>query len=1215
MVHKSQYFPPRLHPYFNNDDYDPLMPQFERDYLDAYILQRCYVNGQIIKLPTLSEQLIQELKRFQNNSLMQHTMDTSVAPWLMLEVMYMYMENAFIIQPSTIPTAGNGLFLRPGQSLSPGIFLPYSGTVQVNDAMTPQILLANDKLLCIRPSVYLDGSVSTVFPITGSTYPPYIAMANEKVCHNMFEINRGKIIDCGMVVFASPVSGSPTAPTEVFVLYSPLTNSTSALLEEPSHRTMIKLQTLMDLYEHMDDCVYGLKCYTPDFRAHVKSKVRQLLKNEVDINLYRVMARRKSSEDVDTVFNYVQACVAVVDGRFLEYLTQVHPKFMKSVSSQSIYRVPFTTNTKRGQLYLPVALLFQISTQFYYGNYNDPIRKAIILQQGHTHHRNMIHVMFANNQIVTTAKSKHMSKFLASHGVLDFQSTRFSIEDLNYETDDDDSTGTSTDDSDHDVASDDEVPPLLSPSRTSVSDTTRASPTRLSPVPITASITAPTVALPTQLHCNPPPVSVARQESVTDEPSTPLTHATYRDNLRQDMRSILLEDGHLPIAPRYERQKQYRENQKQYREYGNRTKNYDDEDSQSFSNHTNHRSSVSTQEIEPGLKDYDPTTLPNTLKEALRWVGQNKLPYTEYVREQDGQLGRFSGHHLVKNHLDLNSQSTLYNDVMVLSTNLLTFWSVDFTTYHKIDKIKMDFSLNDRAKIQHSTETYDGSGCFYSYIGRIFQHFYQHRLPYVYLYDILSKGTDLRGRALIEWQEQIQSVNSSLVHEDITYSILRSPSLPCYQMCDIVEMIVDLIVFRVLIFGQVKNKTSMKQELFTLKLVSNIHPPSVTYDGILKLAQTVIRTFRLFINDDNAVQELVKILTKCIWNTGNDYAQISVDFNFNVSQRVQAVGRDAGATFHAMSRAEKNIEIFTVIEKYCKELQDLIRQSIHQSQGLAITSPPTPTHSSVPTSKSYPSSSFRPRGVPSPNFKRVHVHSAMMQATPANHSEELHRMFNPTIHSTQSHHLHIGNRVDCTLHDVHAFAQARIMAQLLDDQSDELPEGALFLQSDDSEEPTIHVQVAHVHDLEATSQSKQVIDTKYTVDKVPFMGNCSLCGERKHDANHCRVKSYEDPNKVNLANFTYHTDEILHDKLQKAHEFGFLRGATQDEIKWVVDKIRELRQARTLLYSQPPTNRYPSNSYSPRTPPRSNSPYGYNRSASPSPYERQSFQPPTQQSL
>ena len=302
-----------------------------------------------------------------------------------------------------------------------------------------------------------------------------------------------------------------------------------------------------------------------------------------------------------------------------------------------------------------------------------------------------------------------------------------------------------------------------------------------------------------------------------------------------------------------------------------------------------------------------------------------------------------------------------------------------------------------------------------------------------------------------------------------------------------------------------------------------------------------------------------------------------------------------------MSRAEKNIEIFTVIEKYCRELQDCIRQSLHQSKGLAITSP------AAPTSKSYPSSSSRPRA----NFKRVHVHSAMMQTTPANHSEELHRMFNPTIHSTPSHHLHIGERVDCTLHDVHAFAQAIIMAQLPDDHSDDLPEGDLLLQSDDSEEPTIHVQVAQVHNLEATSQSKQVIDTKYTVDKVPFVGNCSLCGERKHDANHCRVKSYEHPDKVNLAKYTYHTDEILHDKFQKAHEFGFLRGATTDEIKWVVDKIRELRQARTLLYSQPATNRYQLNSYPPRTPPR----YGYNRSSSPSPYERQPFQPPSQQSL
>ena len=270
LIHKTQYFHPKLHPYFHNDDYDPSMPQFERDYLDAYIIQRCYVNGKVIKLPNVNEQLILDLKRFQNNSLMHQTEDTSIAPWLMLEAMYMYMENVFIIQTSSIPNAGNGLFLRPNQSLPQGIFLPYPGAIQVNDEMTPQILLANDKLLCLRPSIYLNGSVSTVFPITGNTYPPYMSMANEKVCHNMFEINSGKIVDCGMVVFASPVSGSLTANKEVYVLYSSLTNSTLALIEESAHRTKIKLQVLIDLYEHMDDCVYGLQCYTPDFRANVK---------------------------------------------------------------------------------------------------------------------------------------------------------------------------------------------------------------------------------------------------------------------------------------------------------------------------------------------------------------------------------------------------------------------------------------------------------------------------------------------------------------------------------------------------------------------------------------------------------------------------------------------------------------------------------------------------------------------------------------------------------------------------------------------------------------------------------------------------------------------------------------------------------------------------------------------------------------------------------
>ena len=108
------------------------------------------------------------------------------------------------------------------------------------------------------------------------------------------------------------------------------------------------------------------------------------------------------------------------------------------------------------------------------------------------------------------------------------------------------------------------------------------------------------------------------------------------------------------------------------------------------------------------------------------------------------------------------------------------------------------------------------------------------------------------------------------------------------------------------------------------------------------------------------------------------------------------------------------------------------------------------------------------------------------------------------------------------------------------------------------------------------------------------------------------MKSYEHDDKINVVNYSYFAEDFVNDKLQKAREFGFLRGATVDEYNWVVDKIRELRQARTLLYAHRPvnpnpnnnTNIDPTNGYPSRSPPRSSSPYGYNTRA-PSPYERQ----------
>jgi hypothetical protein len=193
------------------------------------------------------------------------------------------------------------------------------------------------------------------------------------------------------------------------------------------------------------------------------------------------------------------------------------------------------------------------------------------------------------------------------------------------------------------------------------------------------------------------------------------------------------------------------------------------------------------------------------------------------------------------------------------------------------------------------------------------------------------------------------------------------------------EMIIDLIVFRVLIFNQLKNKTIIKQDLCKLRLISNI--PSVTYDGILIMAQKIIRTFRLFINEDTAVHDLVRTISGCIKNSGADYAQKSADFFSIMSSKVVQFKQAQEHSFNSMSRQDQNLRIFAIVEMYCRTLQDDLRQAFNVTgQSLSITSaqPQQPTYPSGSALKTYhPSTSYtspsyrsRPR-----QFKRLNVHS------------------------------------------------------------------------------------------------------------------------------------------------------------------------------------------------------------------------------------------------
>ena len=102
-VDKCRHFPSKLHAYFVNDDYAPGMSQFEKDFLNDCLIYHCCHDDKMIQLPPISELVLQGIKDFQSNNLIQQLSNTQIAPSLMLEVMCTFMESIFSIKRSTIP--------------------------------------------------------------------------------------------------------------------------------------------------------------------------------------------------------------------------------------------------------------------------------------------------------------------------------------------------------------------------------------------------------------------------------------------------------------------------------------------------------------------------------------------------------------------------------------------------------------------------------------------------------------------------------------------------------------------------------------------------------------------------------------------------------------------------------------------------------------------------------------------------------------------------------------------------------------------------------------------------------------------------------------------------------------------------------------------------------------------------------------------------------
>jgi hypothetical protein len=617
----------------------------------------------------------------------------------------------------------------------------------------------------------------------------------------------------------------------------------------------------------------------------------------------------------------------------------------------------------------------------------------------------------------------------------------------------------------------------------------------------------------------------------------------------------------------------------------------------------NGHKSVDTREITESIRgmmdttiagsSYNVRTLPNTKAEAVRWVGVSDWTYEKYYSVEGGRL---SNHEWVVNRVDATSLSSLYNNTTTL-TKMIKPYVVDMG-YHKVDSSKKDFGMNDRARFTTFDQKYDGKLCLYEHTTRLVAHFSSRRYPYVLLYEMLSKGTDLAGHALDQWNSYVESASLSLIKDDVTNMILQSMALQSYQMREIAEMICDLIVFRVLIFGKVKSKVLVRDELQKKKLKTTL--PGAHYDGILHLVQNAIHMSRLFLDEDTAVQDLVNTLVYNVHKTSPGHSMLAIDLNTNLSKEIRAYRQDNKDELSLMNKRDATLSIFGCIEKYCRSLQTTVHQTLSayteaETTSMAVPSVASPnsysreqrrqqpTHYAASPSSTYPHTSF----------KKAQVHSAQVQAEIIGKEniddDYLYERSGPDP---------IDEVVMAELESIHRDGKAGALRSFYwDADYSKLPAGTAVLPSREIE----GAMTIHVNMIQAAGDGPgevRMLDTKCSVEPR-YSGMCAMCGKNGHDQAHCRIRGYNTgPNGealVNLAAWSYFPDDKVEEEMRHAIERGFLKDTTEAEQQWVRQTVKRLQSERFLLYqgTQGRSTGYSSGR-------QQNSPY--NRSNSPSPY-------------
>jgi len=116
----------------------------------------------------------------------------------------------------------------------------------------------------------------------------------------------------------------------------------------------------------------GIPSYVSDnFNTQLRSAFRKIQRQEVDINVYRLYDCRYNGSD-RIIARYIQACVAAVDSRFIDYMSTVYP----NLATDIMHKINLLTNFQHptsGALFLPIAVLIHAHSWFYYGNFQDPL--------------------------------------------------------------------------------------------------------------------------------------------------------------------------------------------------------------------------------------------------------------------------------------------------------------------------------------------------------------------------------------------------------------------------------------------------------------------------------------------------------------------------------------------------------------------------------------------------------------------------------------------------------------------------------------------------------------------------------------------------------------------------------------------------------------------------------------------------------------------------